>query len=257
MLRRVQKIYGFTVRAKDDDVGEVHDLYFDDESWAVRYFAIDTGSWLFGRRILLFPTALEPPRWEEQVLPVALTREQVENSPDINLDKPVSRQQLVELHEYYGWPAYWAGSPLLGTATVGVYPTVLAGAEAVEEEVQSEDGLTEKYRGDPNLRSTREVIGYHIQAQDGEIGHVEDFFISEEDWVIRYIFVDTRNWLPGRKVLVSPSWIEEIKWGPAKVYVDLSREQVKHSPEYDPSASISREYETDLHRYYGRPGYWI
>ena len=61
---------------------------------------------------------------------------------------------------------------------------------------------------DHHSRSTCEVAGYRIHAEDGEIGHVEDFMIDDETWAIRYLIVDTRNWWPGKKVLVSPQWIE-------------------------------------------------
>lgn len=109
---------------------------------------------------------------------------------------------------------------------------------------------------DPHLRSTREVIGYHIQANDGGIGHVDDFIAGGEDWVIRYMIVDTRNWLPGRKVLVAPTWVKRVDWAKRDVYVDLSRETIENSPEFDPSAPVNREYELRLYDYYGRPRYW-
>lgn len=254
MLQSVNDLDGFTVRATDGDAGTVRDLYFDDQAWIVRYLVVDTGSWLSGRRVLISPLAVGTPLWEEEVLPVALTKSQVEHSPDIDLDKPVSRQQIVELHEYYGWPAYWGGSAMVGTATPGVYPMIMAGAKAVEDEM--EEGAEEKYRGDPHLRSTQEVSGYDIHATDGEIGHVEDFFVSDQDWTVRYMLVDTRDWLPGRQVIVSPQWIERVNWAESAVHVELSREAIKNSPEYDPDAPPVREYEIRLYEYYGFRGYW-
>jgi hypothetical protein len=100
------------------------------------------------------------------------------------------------------------------------------------------------------------VIGYHIQAADGEIGHVEDFVLNDDVWTVHYIVVDTRNWLPGRKVILSTSWIEEVDWLENKVYVNLGQEAVENSPEFDPSAPVNREYEIRLYDYYGRPKYW-
>lgn len=255
MLQRVSDLEGFTVRATDGDAGTVRDLYFDDQAWIVRYLVVDTGSWLAGRSVLISPVAVGKPRWDEEELPVNLTKSQVEHSPDIDLDKPVSRQQIVELHEYYGWPAYWGGSAMMGTATVGVYPMIMAGVEALEQEME-EEGLDEKYRGDPHLRSARQVNGYDIHATDGEIGHVEDFFVSDRDWTVRYMLVDTRDWLPGRQVIVSPQWIERVNWAESAVHVALNRETIKSSPEYDPEAPPAREYEIRLYAYYDRPGYW-
>jgi uncharacterized protein YrrD len=110
--------------------------------------------------------------------------------------------------------------------------------------------------GDPHLRSTREVIGYYIEASDGDIGHVEDFIIDVEAWMIRYMVVNTRNWLPGKNVLVAPEWITAMSWGESKVMVDLTRDSIKSSPEFDPSAPVNRVYEEQLYDFYGRPKYW-
>jgi sporulation protein YlmC with PRC-barrel domain len=100
------------------------------------------------------------------------------------------------------------------------------------------------------------VSGYQIQALDGEIGHVEDFVIDDETWGIRYLIVDTRNWWPGKKVLVSPQWIERVSWDQSKVFANLLRETIKQAPEYDGSRPITRDYETRLHQHHHREGYW-
>jgi hypothetical protein len=115
----------------------------------------------------------------------------------------------------------------------------------------------EEQQGDPHLQSTREVIDYYIEARDGDIGHVEDFIIDDEAWAIRYLVVNTRNWWPGKKVLVAPQWISEIRWGDAQVHVDMTREHIKDSPEFDPAAPVNRAYEERLFDYYGRPKYWL
>lgn len=255
MLRSVEELYGFTIEAADGRAGTVHDLYFDSQEWVVRYLVADTGGWLAGRKVLISPYAVKEADWDEAELRVRLTRTQVEGSPHIDLDKPVSRQQVVELHEYFGWPAYWGGSMTMGTATPGVYPMVMAGIAQVEEDMRA-GGPEETYRGDPRLRSSRVVSGYDIDAVDGEIGHVEDYLLDDKDWVIRYVVVDTRDWLPGRKVLVSPGWVEKVDWAETAVRVALTREQVKSSPEYDPDSPPSRDYEARLHEHYGQRGYW-
>ena len=85
----------------------------------------------------------------------------------------------------------------------------------------------ERNRWDHHLRSTHAVSGYHIQALDGEIGHVEDFIIDDETWAIRYLMVNTHNFWPGRKVLISPQWIENVSWDESKVFVNLSRDAIK------------------------------
>lgn len=246
MLRSTKELRGYTIRALEGDIGRVHEFYFDDLAWIVRYLVVDTGRWLPGRKVLLWPGVLEQPDWETQSLPVGLTKEQVENSPPISFDEPVSRQMEADLHAYYGWAPYWRlGMPVGGPSPA----TPGEGVAGVAEEAQ-------KGPSDPHLRSTREVIGYHIQARDEEAGHVDDLIVDDKAWYIRYLVVDTRNWLPGRKVLVAPAWADQVNWVLRKVYVDLSRETIENSPEFDPAMPVNREYEVQLYDYYGRPAYW-
>jgi sporulation protein YlmC with PRC-barrel domain len=246
MLRSLKEVEGYTILATDGEVGSVEDFYFDDQYWTVRYLVVDTGGWLSGRRVLLTPLAVERPDWGTGTLPVALTKDQVENSPDIDLDKPVSRQREVGLHDHYGWAYYWADLSTPATAVTTPPPPAMA-----EERAE-----TEREKGDPHLRSVDEVTGYDIQARDGEIGHVEDFIADDETWIMRYLVVDTRDWLPGKKVLVAPAWVRMVNWADADVHVDLLRETIKNSPEYDPAAPVNRAYEERLYDYYGRPRYW-
>lgn len=265
MLRRFEDLRGFNLRATDGDVGQIDDFYFSDDDWQVSYIVVQTGSWLLGRKVLISPHVAHPPLWEERVLPVDLTKEQVENSPDIDLEQPVSRQHQIALHSYYGWPAYWAGGAMLGPTGVMPmdYPATGAGLAAeqtyiVDDETPVEGDLSAAHADeDPHLRSAKEVTGYHIQATDGEIGHVDDFFVSETEWNIQYVMVDTRNWLPGRKVLILPDSIREIDWEGSQVFVDHTRDEIKESPEFDPRGSLDRTYETSFHDYYGRPYYWL
>lgn len=243
MLRSAKSLRGHVIEATDGHVGKVHALLFDGHTWAIRYLVVDTGGWLPGRKVLIAATSLGRPRWDERVFPVTLTRDQVQHAPDVDTDKPVSRQREAELHAYYDWIPYWGmGSDLVGTVAV---PTPAERA-AIEKAA----------KGDPNLRSTREVAGYRIHATDGEIGHIEDFIASDSDWVIRYLVADTRNWLPGRKVLLSPKWVHDISWDQREVWVDVSRKTVQHSPHYDPSEPVNREYEVEMYDYYGRRKYW-
>lgn len=246
MLRRAKEMFGFTVHVLDGTAGEVDDLYFDDEHWIVRYLVVNTGPELGNRRVLISPLALEPPLWEAQELPVRLTREQVANSPDVDLDQPVSRRYEAELHDHYGWSYYWPALPLTPSPIISAVPTDREEPAAAEEEA----------RGDPHLRSVREVISYRIHATDGAIGHVDDMFIDEDDWSIRYLLVATHDWLPGRKVLVAPDWIERVSWPEEGVYVCHTRQEIKESPEYDPVGPPSRAYEMELYQYYDFPGYW-
>jgi hypothetical protein len=239
------------VHARDGDIGKVREFLFDDLIWTVRYLVVDTGNWLIDQLVLVSPKSLNQPNWDSQTLPVNLSKEQVENSPPISEDEPVSRQKESELHSYYGWPPYWRMIPgMTGPTAVPTVPPVVQ--EGLEKE-GSEEGESD----DSHLRSTREVIGYHIQATDGDIGHVSDFILDDEIWQIRYLVVDTGNWLPGRRVLISPAWIDDVSWREKSVVVNLSQESIKHSPEYNPAEPVNREYEVRLYDFYGRPKYWI
>ena len=184
---------------------------------------------------------------QEQRIVIDLTKKQIEDSPSLDSDKPVSRQYEKSYYGYYGYPAYWYGPFMWGP-----YPYIPR--DRTQWKALS---AQDKNTWDPHLRSTRDVSGHHIQAADGVVGHVEDFVIDDETWAIRYLVIDTRNWLTGKKVLVSPRWIERISWDERKVFVNVLREAVKQAPEYAEEALLTRDYETKLHGHYNRQGYWI
>ena len=112
-------------------------------------------------------------------------------------------------------------------------------------------------RGDPHLRSAADVTGFTVEAADGEIGHIEDFVVADdESWAIRYAVVDTVNWWPGKKVLIVPRWFKDISWDQETVAIDLTRQQIKDGPEYLGTSTLDRGYEERLHRQYGASPYW-
>ena len=247
MLRSAKQLAGYKIAAVDAMVGKVDDVYFDDRTWEVRYLVVDTGKWLPGRRVLLAPTVVADAEDDARAVAVGLTQEQIRNSPPSYADMPVSRQHEIELQQYFGWPAYWGAETGLGVAPPPVIPPEhepVAGAGA--------GAALERPSGDPNLRSLKEVAGYAIEAVDGAIGHVEDLIVDDEDWVIRYLLVDTKNWWPGGHVIVASDWVKRISWIDHAVYVDLTRNAVKGSPPYDASKPVNREYEQKLYRHYGK-----
>jgi hypothetical protein len=181
------------------------------------------------------------PDWENSDFPVNLTMDKVKNSPGIEADKPVSRQQEIDIHNYYGWSPYW-------NAYTGTFPT------AVPPGVYA---ATRSESGDNHLRSIKEVTGYHLNAGDGEIGHVDDFIVEDHNWNVRYFIVDTRNILPGNHVIISRDWVQSIGWSERVVSVDIAREMIEQAPPFDPSMPVNREYEERLYDFYGRPRYWL
>ena len=244
MLRQAKEFKSYKLRARDGDIGNAREFYFDDRYWTVRYLVADTGGWLSDRQVLISPYALGPANEAERVLPVDLTKRQIEQSPSLVSDQPVSRQYEMQYYSYYGWPYYGYGAYPWGAS-----PYIVRDRETREEAVRREEAW------DPNLRSTSDVTGHHIQALDKEIGHVEDFIIDDQTWSIRYLVVDTKNWWAGKHVLVSPQWIERVSWPELKVFINLSSEVIERAPEYAPE-SLDRDYETALYGHYALPGYW-
>jgi uncharacterized protein YrrD len=245
MLIKAKTLKGYKLDSKDGEVGKVKDFYFDDKHWTIRYLVADTGNWLAGRQVLISPLVLIIADKEEKNIGVNLTKKQIENSPSLNSDKPVSKQFEEDLHGYYGWPAYWSGSEMWGD-----YPYV--NHDSYEWKAPGENKKT----WDPNLRSSSFITGQKILATDGELGHVDDFIIDDVTWAIRYLIIDTANWWAGKKVLVSPHWIDHISWEDLKVAVNLTRESIKKSPEYSEEELLTRDYEIQLHRHYNRNIYW-
>jgi sporulation protein YlmC with PRC-barrel domain len=248
MLRSLKDLDRYTVSATDGDIGCVTNFLMDDERWAVRYLVVQTGGLLEERRVLISPIAFGEPDWAAKKFPVALTMDKVSHSPGIDTDKPVSRQHEQVYNGYYGNSYYWGYAGMWG---LGASPSLLA--KAPVNEVLP--GRPEK-PDDIHLRSAEELRGYHIHGSDGAIGHVEDFIIDDETWAVRYLVIDTSNWWFGKKVLVAPHWATRISWEARTVYLEMSRESIKDSPQWAPSEIIDREYETHLYDYYGRPVYW-
>lgn len=251
MNRNFNDITGSQLRARDGEIGRVSDVYFDDAAWRIRYFVVDTGSWLNRQHVLISPRAIVAPDWTGEEIPVNLTKEQVCGSPDYDTQKPVSRQHEEELSAYYGWPPYWsaAGGGAIGMLAAPIVavtgPVAMPSPEPAPDQQPS--------HGDPHLRSAREVCGHAIASSDGEIGHVEEFLIDDIDWGIRFLVIDTRNWLPGRKVVVAPEWIRRISWKEKRVHVDLRRDSIKASPDYNPKDSGDPGYAERLGKHYGSP----
>jgi len=251
MLRTAGELKGVTIEAIDGDIGSVQDLYFDDQTWTIRYFVVDTGTWLPGRQVLISPFAFQVVPGASR-LRTSLTKDQIKDSPSVDTDRPVDRQREIAFSQYYGYPYYWVGPYRWGDLAYPTLPIAAAPPSAVDEEMLAR----EHESTDPHLRSVRDVTGYYIQATDGDLGHVEDFLVDDETWAIRYCIVDTRNWLPGRKVLVSPEWIQRVSWEDSKVYVDLSKRHIEAAPEFDSSVPLIREHEERLYTHLGRVKYW-
>ena len=265
MLRRLNELEGYAIGATDGALGEVTDFLFDDEAWVVRYLVVYTGNWLSNRTVLISPIAIGKPGWNDGTLRVPMTTEQVRNSPDVDTNRPVSRQYEMGYFGYYGYyPYYWGTSGLWGA---GDDPGALRSGvdlakEGVEPHTVAEDRArvaleAEKHRNDdPHLRSANAIKHYHIKANDGGIGHVQGLLLDEDTWAIRYLIVDTSNWWLGHTVLIAPQWIQGVSWSERAVSINLTQEAIKSSPRYDSGYAFHRYEEARLYDHYQRAGYW-
>ena len=304
LLRSLKDLIGYKIRATDGEIGKVDDFYIDDRDWKVRFIVDKTGGWLFGRQVLISTASFERPDWEGKVFPVSITKEQVENSPPIESEKLVSRENEEKLNSYYGWPVHYggigaaAGSGYAGTAAPtgvgyagaagpsGVGFTgaaVVPGAEHATATSHAGDGYIDAAEGtgdgyadtvapaptnattmaakeaepkDEGLRSVDVLTRYDILSESEKTGYLEDFIVDDENWTIRYLVLDTKKLLDGKKVLIAPEWIHDISWSQKHVSVDIPTEKIQNSPDFDISTPITRAYEESIYNYFGRPKYW-
>jgi sporulation protein YlmC with PRC-barrel domain len=251
MLRSLKDIEGYKVSASDGELGKVSDFLLDDERWVIRYLVVQTSNSFFqdGRQVLISPIFFRQAEWATRQFHLALTSEKVKDSPSIDVRKPVSRQHEQDYYRYYGYPNYWEYTGFLG---MSMYPGSLAPGQWREGAAER----SKKPSEDGHLRSDKEIRGYHVEGRDAAIGHIQDCIVDDETWKIRYLVVDTSNWWFGKSVLIAPHWASRISWNEMKVFVDLSRQKIKDSPEWNAETAVNREYETRLYDYYGRPADW-
>jgi PRC-barrel domain len=252
MIRSVKSLEGFEIGAADGTIGKVSDFYFDDEAWAIRYAVVDTSTWL-GREVLLSPYSMGEPDWGREVLPVTVTKKQIKNSPAVDTDEPITRQYEKSYLGYYGYPNYWGGSGLWGEQD---HPGVLTSSNAGGHRRYLHAPSTSDAQTAPHLRSCNAMTGYHLHANDGEIGHVQGFLVDDHSWSIRFVIVNSSNWWLGHHVLVSPKWIRDANWSQLKLTVNLDRQAIKDAPAYESDTDVGRDAEVSIYNHYSRNGYW-
>jgi len=231
MYQKIKKLYGRKLNATDGHIGHVRDFYFDDTTWMIRYLVVDTGSWLPGRQVLLSPHAFENHPFggsdrDEDCLAVNLTRKQIENSPSIETQRPVTRQYEEDYHLYYGWPAYWLDGGMSGvTGFPAIDPT-----SSIPEDLRQQES---RPPADVHLRGTKAMTGYHIQATDGAIGTVSGFTVDGRNWAIREMVVQTGHWYSRKEILILPENIQRISHEEYAVYVNLTKEDLAETMDED------------------------
>ena len=210
MERNINSLIGYGMQATDGEIGEVVDFYFDDETWTIRYLVVKTGNWLSGRKVLISAAGLAPTDIKPDLFPISITKEQIRNSPDIDTDKPVSRQQEAMLNQHHFWENYWGSGSYGGE--MGIPNRLPVRIKEIDRDPKE----------DIHLRSITEVDGYAIHASDGEIGHINDFIVDDQTWRLIDLIVDTHNWIGGKKVLVTVAHVHSISFLNRLVYVNIT-----------------------------------
>ena len=250
MLHSFSSIKNHHLAASNGEIGHVRDIYFDSHEWTVRYLVVRTGAWLLGKEVLIPARALGLINVEEASIHVNLTLEKIKDAPDSDTARPVSRQEDIVFHEYYGFPSGVEPWVALHTPTMTAF-----GTAPVEQSEPEPANLVNRpvasERGDPHLRSVHDVTGHTICGSDKKIGRVGDFLVDDHDWSIRYFVVNTAVWF-GKEVVVPTAAIREVSWDERSVYLTIPREEVKNAPEFDANAPRVELYQQHLAEYYGR-----
>lgn len=281
MLFGVNKLKGYNLHAKDGQMGKLEEVYFDDGCWWIRYLVINVGSWLNRKQVLLIPDVVEGIDAESNEIAVSLMKKEVEGSPDALVITPVSREREIALHRHYDWTPYWHVDPVASAGYGRVPETIVrpysgvkanvdvandatafadarvqdrasgVDAEANTREAEGKVFVAELHPSG-RLQSSKDVSGYHVQAPDGEIGHVDDFLVDPTLQVIQYLVIDTRDWLPGKKVVVPPRFVSQLQSDGSKIHLGLSKDQIQQAPEFEgeKGAVVSDEMEVHLLEYY-------
>jgi len=176
---------------------------------------------------LVSPAVIRHPDRDKEKLPIDLSVDKIRESPAIEEDRSIARSVENDLNAYYGW--------------------------RTQNQPEMDDEF-EDFEGD--LRSTYEITGFYVEADDGEFGHVEDFIIDDEDWTVKYLVIDTKNWWPAKKVLLYVEWVDSLGWDEEKVFIALSREEIRNSPEFDYSLLENGELEAQMFRPLNAQGDW-
>ncbi|MBB5438108.1 sporulation protein YlmC with PRC-barrel domain [Pedobacter sp. AK017] len=218
-----QQLFGCSLGAADGEIGKVKDIYFDDQAWSVRYLVVETGTWLFKRKVLISPYAVDADlKINSNLLTVKLNKEQIKNSPHIDTDIPVSRQQESNLSDYYSWPS-------LGGAGMG-YPTtgMLKGAAALANRLENQDEF------DPHLRSFSHVAQYEVHNKEGRVGLVKDLIIDLSTWSVPYMLLDDLSTSDKERVAVNTNSIISIDWDTYRVMVSFTHGDMQNAPRINP-----------------------
>ena len=244
MLRRIRELGAYRLHATDGDIGHLEQFYFDDRDWKIRYFVVDIGTWLHGKKVLMSPNSITGVDKPTKTINASFTKQQVQESADVATHKPVELQEPHDYYIYLGWP-YYVGLAPLNDSDRGPVP---GWGHGPEKDKTSEPSFQRS--PDEHLRSSKVVSRYNVMAVDGEIGHIEDGIVDDQTWSIEYVVVNVRHWWPGKKVPLPTGRILWISSEESNAYVSLTRKNISTAPAFDPETPLTREFEIALYNHY-------
>jgi uncharacterized protein YrrD len=234
MLIKSKTLKGYALAATDGDIGTVEEFYFDDHHWTIRYLVADTVKWIKNHTVLISPHALESIDDFNHRILLNISKRAVELSPTWDTDLPISQQDQTTYYGYYGYPLYWFGA----------YPW--GDSPGFQKKSGSFD-VDKNKKWDPNLRSTRAIAGYRVEAADGEMGHVKDFIIDDQTWTIRYLEVETGSWLNRKRVLVETTSFKDIFWAESMILTTLTQQEIRNAPACSDQTLLDRSDDPPVH----------
>ncbi len=246
MLRSLNEVLGYNITIDGfEDVGKVDDFLFDDDNWNVQFMIAKTGGWLNSEKRLITNEHFRQPQWDMRSFPVDMSEKEIETSPEVDESIDMPNRQRIVLPANYQWDFNWIGE-LHRPEPMPLRADSNASVRVTQTQVT--------YQTSPALLSVREALNFEVIDRNAKsIGRMDDFIVDDQEWMIRYMVLDTGNILTGKKVLVSPIWLNEIDFDQKKVYLDLAKETIEEAPEFDPGQPINRKYEEVLYDFYGRP----
>lgn len=255
MYSSVKELFDCKIKAEDGEMGHVHDVLFDENAWCVRYIVVDTGPWLIGRKVLVAPVAARGPDETKGLLPVALTKRQVKDSPDLAVDPPLSRDQEIAYHDYYNWPYYWANDPTTaGGMLLGAPAEVLVTTdpEAFADGPEPDPHSLPPEDRDIYLRSAREVVGYRLERDDQTHAEIFDLVLETPAWTLPFVVVQLGEPEDDRRVLLPSQLVTDLAWPEKVARAELPSEALWNAPAYDESALRDPVYFDSVAGHYSR-----
>lgn len=234
MLRSLSEIMGYGLQCMDGRGGRCIDFLFDDRDWVIRYLVGETNRWWPKRRVLISTQSVGEPDWDTHLVPIGLRTKELQNSPRRG---PPGDLPWMALD-----PA--SGEPDTSAA---------AGVDTEPSDRTEASGKAVETAAHKHAQSVRAIRRYRAWAEGKARGSVEDLIVDDSNWKIRWLVTGTGRAPSARKVMVKPDAVAGTPVGRRELRLNMTWNQLEHSPDYDPSAPINRRYEPHFYDLRGRP----